>query len=161
MNQKKKTILAGVIVAVIIVILATKANNKLFLGKLLGESDPNTLNKIEIIEPDLSIDMVVFAPGSEESDMNVEVTITNQGPGTINADTPFRYAVFLDDKEVFSNIDSYSIMEPGDSFNFKYPISKLIYPYKEEGVLRAVVDTEKKIKEKNEENNEIRKEYFL
>ncbi|MBU1152272.1 hypothetical protein KJ632_05635 [Patescibacteria group bacterium] len=76
-------------------------------------------------------------------------TITNLGPGTIDGKTPFRYGLYVDGIEVFSNIDSYTNMENMDSFSFNYPLSE--YPKAQK--LRFEVDIDNNIKEVNENNN--------
>ncbi|MBI4234736.1 hypothetical protein HY604_00355 [Candidatus Peregrinibacteria bacterium] len=131
-------------------------NSALFKGQLdrnLGEENPDTG-----LLPDLKAGLEVLAASPDE-DLKVSATISNAGQGPLNQGKPFKYAIYINGQEVFSNTDSYSSIAPGDSFNFVYPIPKTIYQYPNTGTVKFVVDTEKNISESSEENNEIETPY--
>jgi len=155
---------------VVIGVLAFQTSNtSLFKGQieLQEEAEIGDNNLVDqFLKPDLSASLQVIPPDSPEGDISVNVTIENLGPGAIDGQTPFRYAISLgsgqgDFIEIFSNIDSYTYMSPGDSFNFIYPISRSIYQYENQGTIRAMIDTENNVKEENEDNNEVSSQFFL
>ena len=101
----------------------------------------------------------IDASKSDTGEVTVDISIINLGPGGVDGSTPFRYAVnikdstWVDYKEVFSNTDSYSVMEAGDIFQFYYPISKAVYQYEDTGVVKCAVDIDSNVDEANEDNN--------
>ncbi len=139
----------------------TGQNTGLFKGELIKRDAAVQL-------PDLSADLVIVAPeqtdlpaGQADADISVKVTITNNGPGAIDGKKPFKYNVYLNEIEVFSNTDSYTTMASGDSFSFNYPISRSIYQYAAAGNAKVVVDTDNAIEEADENNNEKTVDYSL
>lgn len=167
MDVRKKTLITTVLVVAVVGIVVLQSQNKsLFQGKLFGNEDLEEANTEteEAVEEDalsdLSIDLKIIAPETLGGDLSVDVTITNEGPGAIDGKTPFKYGVYLNDVEVFTNVDSYTTMQAGDSFNFIYPISRAIYQYPDSGTASAIVDMDNDVKEVNEDNNEKEVEYF-
>lgn len=152
-------ILAGLVIGVFIV---TTSNNQLFKGLIFGQ-DEQEQPEVEDIAPmaDLEGSLEIILPETAEEDLVAEVTIENVGEGGIQGGIPFIYSLWINDMEVFSNSDSYSELEPGDAFSFKYPISKTIYQYPDEGTIKLIIDTDNTIEESNENNNEIEKAYKL
>jgi hypothetical protein len=136
------------------------SNQSLFQGKLMGTQSEesaveDTDNQLGTdILPDLRI-LAEVVPADESGDISVDVTIENLGPGDVDGSTPFKYTIYLDDQEVFSNIDSYTSVAAGDSFNFIYPVSHLIYDYENGGEIRVIVDEDQNISEAAESNNEV------
>lgn len=162
MNAHKKTIITVLLVLVVAgVFVFQSRNTNLFQGKLLGEdaTEESTTDETESL-PDLTVDLKVIAPAESGGDLSVDVTITNEGPGVVAGNEPFKYGVYLNDIEVFANTDSYTSMEAGDSFNFIYPISKLIYQYPENGMASVVVDMDGSVDETDEDNNSKEVDYF-
>lgn len=163
MNVHKKTIIAAVLVIAVIGAMAIQIKNKtLFKGQIFNQ-DKEIVNEVsdETVLPDLKPKLEIIYPEDKTDDITANVTIENAGQGGIDGNTPFKYAVYLNDTEIFSNVDSYTIMTPGDSFNFDYPISKLIYNYSGIGKVRVEIDTEDAIAETNEDNNTIELNYNL
>lgn len=159
MGARSKVLFTLVLVGVVVGVVSMQAGNKsLFKGQI---SEQETPENAESSLPDLKADLVVVAPEQEGGDISVSVTISNMGPGPITGEKPFKYTIFLNNVEVFSNTDSYSTMSPKDSFNFVYPISKAVYNYPEKGTAKVVIDTEDRVAEADEENNEAEVDYFL
>lgn len=137
-----------------------ESSGSLFQGKLMGTSAEENAGNDEIVglgqkqDPDLTV-QAELVPADESGDISVDVTIENLGPGNVEGGTPFKYTIYLDNQEVFSNTDTYTSVAAGDSFNFIYPISHLIYDYSDGGVVRVVVDEEESIDEASETNNEV------
>lgn len=164
MGVRTKTLLTVILVGVIVGAFAlTTQNENLFKGQIFNGSDAEL--DVEPTEdtalPDLKPTMELLAPETPEADISVVATIENIGEGAIQGGQPFKYAIYINDIEVLSNSDSYSALEPGDSFSFTYPISKTIYQYPEQGEISFVLDTEESIKESNEENNKATESYSL
>ena len=164
MNAHKKTIITVLLVLVVVGVFVFQSQNTgLFQGKLSGGSTADesgsTVDEAENL-PDLSVDLKIIAPSEEGGDLSVDVTISNEGPGSIAGTEPFKYGVYLNDIEVFTNTDSYTSIEPGDSFDFIYPISKLIYQYPDSGTISIIVDMDDDIDEVNEDNNSKEVDYF-
>lgn len=131
-------------------------NSALFKGQL----DKNVGAETESdLLSDLKANLEVLAKSSAEEDLKVSATISNVGKGPLNQGKPFKYAIFINGQEVFSNTDSYSSIAPGDSFNFVYPIPQTIYQYPNTGTVKFTVDTESSIDEESEENNSIEVPY--
>ncbi|MBI4232169.1 hypothetical protein HY605_02960 [Candidatus Peregrinibacteria bacterium] len=167
MGVRTKTLITVILVTAVVAILTLQTtNSSLFKGQL-SKQDPSAGTQEESISfgddalPDLSVDLAILAPEQAGGDLSTEVTITNLGPGAINGDQSFKYTIYLNDEEIFSNVDSYTIMEAGDSFSFSYPVSRLIYEYPDAGSAKVVIDSEDSVEEDNEENNEKQVKYFL
>lgn len=170
MNIHKKTLITVLLVAGVIGVMAIQTSNtSLFRGQLkVEEGDGTGANNLgdQVLLPDLSVRLNAVAPDEEGGDVSADITIENIGPGPASGETPFRYALYLEVEgkepvEIFSNIDSYTFMDPGDSFNFVYPVSRQIYQYPNNFTLRFEVDVDEKIKEESEDNNTAGVEVFL
>lgn len=160
MNHRSKTAITTLLViAVLTAVFLEVKNNNLFQGRLFGDNEEGTDTASVEQKPDLTVGLKVVQPTADDGDITADVTITNNGPGRIRGDKTFKYSVYLNETEIFSNSDSYTFLEPGDSFNFQYPISRQIYQYPDTGTLRAVVDSEDSIEEISEDNNEITASY--
>lgn len=135
----------------------------LFKGELIKRSSKPPAENTEAVNqlPDLTADLVVVAPEQQDGDVSVKVTITNNGPGTIDGKKPFKYSVYMNNTEVFSNTDSYTTMAAADSFSFTYPISRAVYQYSDTGSAKIVIDGDNAIEEGDEENNEKTVEYSI
>lgn len=168
MNIHKKTLITVVLVAGVIGVMAIQTSNtSLFRGQLKVEEAGTGSNNLgdQVLLPDLSVRLKAIAP-EEGGDVSADITIENIGPGPASGETPFRYALYLEVEgsepvEIFSNVDSYTFMDPGDSFNFVYPVSRQIYQYPDKFSLRFKVDVDEKIKEESEANNTAGVEVFL
>lgn len=169
MGVRTKTLVVVLLVGVVIGVFALQSkNNNLFQGKI--EKINNKTTEIangnsefaaENAKPDLTADLVIVAPEKQDGDLSAKVTISNNGPGAITGDKPFKYTVYLNGIEVFTNTDSYTTMNAGDSFSFSYPISKAIYNYPDEGKAKVVIDGDNAIEESDEDNNASEVDYFL
>lgn len=169
MGVRTKTLVTVLLVGVVIGVLALQTQNKsLFKGQIFKDpaveenADTDTesgSNTDDGLLPDLKASIVVEKVSEESSDLKANVTIENLGPGRVVGNELFKYSVYLNDIEVFSNIDSYTEMNAGDSFNFIYPISRLVYNYPDSGKAKVIIDSENKIDEENEDNNTVEVEY--
>lgn len=169
MGVRTKTLVTVLLVGVVIGVLALQTQNKsLFKGQIfkdpVGEEKTDTdtesgSNADDGLLPDLRANIVIEKVSEENSDLKANVTIENLGPGKVVGNELFKYSVYLNDIEVFSNIDSYTEMNAGDSFNFIYPISRLVYNYPDSGKAKVIIDSENKIDEANEDNNSIEVSY--
>lgn len=169
MNVRKKTLTVALLLIIAVGIFALQSKNQdLFQGKLdkIDNENAETVTdsgegSIDSSLPDLSASLVIAAPEKTDGDLIANVTISNKGPGVISGDRPFEYTVYLNGVEVFTNTDSYTVMNVDDSFSFSYPISRAIYNYSDKGKAKVVVDEEDSIQELDEENNVSEVEYFL
>ncbi len=165
MGIRSKTLVTVVLVGVVVGAISLSVNNKsLFKGQIFSQKDETTpvaITDKESLLPDLNANLEVILPENKDGDLNLDITIENIGAGSIEGGTSFIYTILINDTEVFSNSDSYSELAPGDSFNFKYPVAKSIYQYPSEGKVKFIIDKENTVKESNEENNIVEKEYKL
>ena len=166
MGVRTKTLVTVVLVGAVVGVFAlSTSNTQLFKGQIFNQNEnPETAPTIEegnLPLPDLNAEIATVLPATEGGDLVVEATISNVGEGSITGGTPFVYSIYINETEVFSNSDSYSELAPGDEFSFKYPISRSIYSYPNEGTVKLIIDTENSIKEADESNNEIVKKYKL
>lgn len=163
MGVRSKTLVIVLLVGLVFGVFAlTTENSQLFKGQIFDGPDGEevlTEEAGEALLPDLTVDVEVLIPEVAEDDIEASVTMENIGKGAVPGGTPYKYAIFINETEVFSNSDSYSELAPGDAFSFKYPISKTIYQYPNEGTVKVVVDGENSIEESDEGNNEITREY--
>ncbi|MFH1284593.1 MAG: CARDB domain-containing protein [Candidatus Peregrinibacteria bacterium] len=159
MGVRTKTLVAVLMVGAVIGIVILQVENKgLFKGQILeGPSDETAVTAGEL--PDLRPKLEVLAPETAGGDIIAKTTIENIGAGSVIGGQPFRYAIYINDTEVFSNSDSYSALDPGDSFTFKYPIPRTIYNYGNSGTVSVILDTDKSIKESDESNNTVEVQY--
>jgi len=152
MNSNHKSILTfGLVAAVVVAFGFQMKNNENFKGQIL-DSDTTSTSVVASSKPDLSC--IIEASKSDTGDVTVDVALINNGPGSVDGSNPFKYAIYIDNTEVFSNVDSYSTMDSGDSFSFTYPISKDIYQYGDTGNVKCAIDIDSGVKESNEDNNE-------
>ncbi len=155
MGVRSKTLLVFLLLAVVIGgYTLTVDNTSLFKGQILDGGDEESSEL-----PDLTATLEVQAPEIQEGNLVATVTIKNIGEGAMTGGKSFTYTLSINGDEVFSNSDSYSELNPGDAFEFAYPIPKSIYNYPKSGEITFVVDTSNTIKEENEENNEISLSY--
>ena len=151
MGSNKKTLVVLALVAIIAVAFGLKfkdSSSVTYKGQIL---DTN-VTTATIQKADLTC--VIETQKSEAGDVTVDVEIKNNGPGSIDGSIPFKYGIYIDDQEVFTNIDSYSVMEAGDIVGFSYPISRAVYQYGDMGTVKCTVDIDSNVDEANEDNNE-------
>lgn len=169
MGVRTKTLVVVLLVGVVIGVFTLQSKNKnLFQGKIekidnetTETANGNSESAAENAKPDLTVALVIVAPEKEGGDISAKVTIGNNGPGAITGDKPFKYTVYLNGIEVFSNTDSYTTMNAGDSFSFNYPISRAVYNYPDEGTAKVIIDGDDAIEESDEGNNASEVDYFL
>lgn len=155
MGIRSKVLLTVILVGLLVGALVLKVENKsLFKGQIFEGGE-----QTDVALPDLKAGLEVILPETAEGDISIEAEIENIGEGTLSSGQSFEYTVLIDGTEVFSNSDSYSMLEPGDAFSFVYPIPRSIYQYENEGVVEFVVDNENSIEESDEENNTAEVEY--
>ncbi|MDP2642565.1 MAG: CARDB domain-containing protein [Candidatus Peregrinibacteria bacterium] len=142
------------------VYLFSANNSALFKGQIFNDNTAKTENTVEVL-PDLRAKLEVMPPASEQEDIKANVTIENAGEGGLSGEIPFKYTLYINDTEVFTNSDSYTEMAKGDSFSFTYPIPRAIYNYGKKGTVVIKIDTDNTIKESNENNNEVVVNYSL
>ncbi|MEK7673285.1 MAG: CARDB domain-containing protein [Patescibacteria group bacterium] len=165
MGVRSKTLVTVLAVGLVVGVATWQTQNKsLFQGQILDQdTEENAVEETETSQalPDLTADLSVIAPASTDGDLSVNVTIANEGAGAVTGEKSFKYTVYLNDVEVFSNTDSYTTMAPEDSFSFTYPISRSVYSYENTGTAKVVVDSDSSIEEEDEDNNEAEVEYSL
>lgn len=162
MEVRTKALVTVLLVGVVIGAYTLQSSNpNLFKGELIKQNPATPAPTTAVQLPDLTADLVIVAPAQTGGDISAKVTISNKGPGNIDGKKPFKYSVFINKTEVFSNTDSYSTMTAGDSFSFTYPISKAIYQYPDSGTAKIVVDTDNAIAEGDETNNSKEVSYSL
>lgn len=162
MNVRAKALVTVLLVGVVVGALyfQTGGNKSLFKGQIQLNEEENPSQQTQSSEstsakPDLRPTFKVLPADEAGGDLRVDVTIENLGPGTVNGDKTFTYSIYMNDVEIFSNTDSYTVMEAGDSFNFIYPVPRSIYNYPDSGTAKVVVDGDNAIAEENESNNEL------
>lgn len=163
MEVRTKALVTVLLVGAFIGVLTLQSSNKnLFKGELIKRDVPAVpVDSTAIQLPDLSADLVIVAPAQAGGDISAKVTISNNGPGNIDGKKPFKYSVFINKSEVFTNTDSYTTMTAGDSFSFTYPISKAVYQYPDSGTAKIVVDADNAITETDKTNNSKEVSYSL
>jgi|GEM_PF-1027610 len=165
MEVRTKALVSVLLVgaAVTGVFMFSTNNPTLFKGQIFNQnpqtSQPTTTAP-ELL-PDLTAKLEVLAPKTESEDLKANVTISNMGDGALSGKVPFKYTLYINDTEVFTNSDSYTEMAKGDSFSFTYPIPRAIYNYGKKGTVMIKVDTDNQVKESNENNNEVTVNYSL
>lgn len=163
MEVRTKALVTVLLVGAFIGVLTLQSSNKnLFKGELIKRDVPAVSTDPTAVQlPDLSADLVIVAPAQAGGDISAKVTISNNGPGNIDGKKPFKYSVFINKSEVFTNTDSYTTMTAGDSFSFTYPISKAVYQYPDSGTAKIVVDADNAITETDKTNNSKEVSYSL
>jgi hypothetical protein len=125
-----------------------------FKGQLmLSQKEAATVAEKAASLPDLQADIALASQPKAGEDLQLVVTIKNLGPGALDGKVPFKYAIDVNGEEVFSNTDSYSILEVGDSFSFNYPAPKALYNYADKGTITFKIDTAKDLDEVTRDNN--------
>ena len=158
MDKNRKIILAAIfVVGLIAIVLFEKQStfNKSAQTSVIRESS-NTSAQDTVRQgplPDLGAELQIEMPQEPNGNIIADFTVINNGPGIIPGDKAFRYALYLDDQKVLDNVDAYTSMNPGDSFNFRYEIDRDVYPYQDTGFVKAVVDLDDNIQETTVENN--------
>ncbi|MCK9186012.1 hypothetical protein M0P48_01065 [Candidatus Gracilibacteria bacterium] len=152
-------LLVGAVVGGVYVFSAN--NSALFKGQIFNNQTPAVDTTTVTLLPDLNAKLEVMSPKNANEDIKAVVTIENSGEGLLSGKTPFKYTLYINDTEVFTNSDSYTEMAKGDSFSFTYPIPRAIYNYGSKGTVVIKLDTDNQIKESNENNNEVVVNYSL
>ncbi|MFA6306006.1 MAG: CARDB domain-containing protein, partial [Candidatus Gracilibacteria bacterium] len=156
-------LLVGVVVGGVYMFSAD--NSALFKGQIFNNKTPQTAQPATTttaeLLPDLSAKLEIMSPQNENEDIKANVTIENAGEGLFAGQAPFKYTLYINDVEVFTNSDSYTEMAKGDSFSFTYPIPRAIYNYGKKGTVVIKIDTDNVVKESNENNNEVTVDYSL
>ncbi|PIR54733.1 hypothetical protein COU74_03200 [Candidatus Peregrinibacteria bacterium CG10_big_fil_rev_8_21_14_0_10_36_19] len=160
MNTYYKGIFTFLLVGVVVGGMYLQNSNPALFKGFIGQKSLNDSENVQTALADLKASVDVIAPTIGDEDMKINASIENVGEGAIQQGQPFKYSIFVNDVEVFTNTDSYTSMEPGDSFSFEYPVPKSIYQYPPEGSVRFVIDPENNISESNEENNEAVSAYL-
>ena len=154
MTKRGKTLLAILLIAVVFILIYWQRTTPNTLQGLIKKGEPVDTAQLEKEQSlGLSADLkagIEVLPADADGNLMIRATIENAGDGSILGNIPFRYSVYINDTEIFTNVDSYTSMDPGDAFSFDYPISKAIYQYPEKGTVKFVVDSENAITEKNE-----------
>jgi len=157
MNTHSKAIFTFLLVGVVAGGLYVQSSNPALFKGFIGQQSLN--NEAPSLLADLKASVEVITPTEGEEDIKASATIENIGEGAVLQGQPFKYTIFVNDIEVFTNTDSYTSIEPGDSFSFEYPVPYSIYQYAKEGVVRFVIDPENNISESDEQNNEGKATY--
>ena len=165
MEVRTKALVTVLLVGAIIGGFTLQSQNKnLFKGQLVKRDTDTPAAPVDSAAAemsDLETDLVIIAPTEPNGDISAKVTITNKGPANIDGKKPFKYSVYINNTEVFTNTDSYTTMSAGDSFSFTYPISRAVYQYPDSGTAKIIVDADNVITETDEENNSKEVDYNL
>ncbi len=157
MDKASKTIITLLLVGTVIGIASLQTNNnELFQGNIGQENDQNTggaTNRIQGL-PDLTATLNALPPNAS-GDIVAEMTISNIGEARVSGAQSFSYTLYLDNTEVINNTDQFTTIEPGDQFTIKYPISRQIYQYGNQGELTFTIDPQNSLPESNEDNNSV------
>ncbi len=156
MGVRTKTLVTVLLVGAVVGVIALQTNNtELYKGQIFDQGAEDAEDTTAKLLPDLKPSIEIEAPEVGKEDITAIATIENIGEGEIDGGSPFKYTIFINDQEAFSNTDSYTTMAPGDSFTFMYPIPKKIYQYGDSGTVRFVLDVDLNVKESDETNNEV------
>ncbi len=156
-----------IIIAVLVIAAAgfgyylTAGDSSLFQGLIMkdGPVDQELLKREK--DEGLMVDLEAGLEVIEGDELVVSATIANVGDGSVLANVPFTYVIYVNDDGVYSNTDSYTSIDPGDEFSFELPISQEIYEYPDEGVVRFVIDVDGELDEKDVSNNIVEVGYSL
>lgn len=132
-------------------------NTNLFKGQIFGGP---TVTKDNGKLPDLKPTITIETP-DKNGNLRVRIKIENIGEGSVLGTNPYSYSLYVNDKLIMRNTDSFSTMSKGDSFSFIYPVDKAIYKYSATGKVKVVIDEENKVKETDETNNTSETNYKL
>jgi len=156
MDKKGKILVTLVLTCVIAGAVMLQVRNKeLVQGKIF-----DTPQVAETVFPDLHPILEVLGV-DENNNLKIRVKAENLGEGLVDGKTPYSYTIYVNDQIILTNTDSFSQMDPGDSFSFIYPIDRSVYNYADKGTVKIVIDNDNSIKESNEDNNEAVAEYTL
>jgi len=126
----------------------------IFKGQLmLSEKEAVTVQERISALPDLEADIALKSEPVTGEDLQLVVTVKNIGQGDMKGKVPLKYVIEVNGQEVFSKIDSYSIVSAGDSFSFDYSVSRSLYDYPDQGTVTFKIDTEKALGEVTRDNN--------
>jgi subtilase family serine protease len=157
MNSKIKILIGVLLVGVIAGFAVLQVQNKgLFKGQIFDDKAATGEVKLPDIQPKLEV-----VDTDKNGNLRVRTTFTNIGEGIVEGNNPYSYTLYINGQLVLTNTDSYSQMDPGDTFSFIYPIDKEMYKYPNKGTIKIVVDSENKIKESNKDNNTAEVAYQL
>lgn len=148
--------LIPVIIVVIIAGVVSIAYGKgtLLKGQLvLSQKEAVTAQEKAASLPDLQADLALKTQPKAGEDLQLIATIKNLGPGRIEGKIPFKYAIYINGQEVFSDTDAHSVMEVGDAFSFSYSAPKALYNYPTKGTISFKIDTENALEEVTKSNN--------
>lgn len=169
MGIRTKSIITVLLVGSVIGVITLQVQNKELLKGQIFDQSSETETAAETVNtgiergvaklPDLKPSIELERPATSEDDIIVNASIENMGEGSILGARPFKYAIYIDGEEAFSNTDSYSDMAPGDSFSFTYPIPRNIYQYKDQGAIKLILDLDNNINESDEGNNTVEINY--
>ncbi len=126
-NAYKLLLIVGVIALIAFSWFYFDSNSELFKGQLVNqsESEQSVMRTTPgESKPNLKADLNIEE--KSEDSLTVEAVISNVGAGSLSGETPFVYSLYLNDNKVFTNTDSYTTMESGDSFSFIYEISQFV-----------------------------------
>lgn len=158
MNYKKVLISLLLVTAVAGVAALQVRNKSLIQGQIFGDK---TLTQEDTdVLPDLKPTLTVET-ADVSGNLRVRIKIENLGDGSVLGTNPYSYTIFVNDKEILTNTDTFSRMDKGDSFSFIYPIDRELYQYADSGKVKVVVDAEGKIEETDKSNNASEAEYKL
>lgn len=157
MNTTTKVLLTLlVVVAVAAVGVVTMKNTNLFKGQIFSKSTVTENGKL----PDLKPTVTIESPDKNDN-LRVRIKVENIGEGSVSGTNPYSYSLYVNDKLIMRNTDSFSTMNKGDSFSFIYPVDKAIYRYQNTGKVKVVIDEENKVKETDKTNNTSETAYEL
>lgn len=172
MGVKSKVLVPVVLVVLVVGAVILQTQTDLFKGQLRLDTPNTERDATETTEqrpisrageaellPNLSASLEMIVPEDPEGDLIFDVTIENLGPGVITGETPYTYALLLNDVEVFRNTDSYTSMDAGDAISFQYPVSRVMYQYPDSGTAGLIVDTENVLTEVTKTNNTAEAQY--
>ena len=156
MDKKAKILITLVLTCVIAGAVVLQVRNKeLVQGRIFDIAEED-----ELKTPDLHPILEVLGV-DENNNLKIRVKVENLGEGSIDGTAPYSYSIYLNDQIILTNTDSFSQMDPGDSFSFIYPIDRSVYSYEDTGTIKIIIDKDNSIKERNEDNNETVLEYSI
>jgi subtilase family serine protease len=162
MGLRTKSIITVLLLGSVIGIVTLQVQNKeLLKGQIFDQNTventadavPTGIERGEAKLPDLKPSIELERPATSEDDIIVIANIENIGEAPVTGAKSFKYAIYIDGTEAFSNTDTYSEMASGDSFSFTYPIPRNIYQYKDQGAVKLILDLNNDINESDEGNN--------
>lgn len=156
MDKKAKILVTLVLTCVIAGAVMLQVRNKELVQGKIFDTPELTDTKL----PDLYPVMEVLGI-DENQNLKIRVKAENLGEGLVDGKTPYSYTIYINDQTILTNTDSFSSMDPGDSFSFIYPIDRAVYNYPDSGTVKIIIDKDDSIKESDEDNNEATAEYSI